>query len=70
MFVKVEALTHMAVNSFEQLKEERLKNAKAAHAALMKQFPESKFDKEATDLIEKIDKELQRMQQAHVVGSK
>ena len=70
MFVKVEALTHMAVNSFEQLKEERLKNAKAAHAALMKQFPESKFDKEATDLIEKIDKELQRMQQAQVVGSK
>jgi len=37
---------------------------------LMKQFPESKFDKEATDLIEKIDKELQRMQQAQVVGSK
>ncbi|WP_236973418.1 outer membrane protein assembly factor BamD [Maribacter sp. 6B07] len=70
MFVKVEALTHMAVNSFEQLKEERLKNAKAAHAALMKQFPESKFDKEATDLIEKIDKELQRLQQAQVVGSK
>ena len=70
MFVKVEALTNMAVNSFEQLKEERLKNAKAAHAALMKQFPESKFDKEATDLIEKIDKELQRMQQAQVVGSK
>lgn len=70
MFVKVESLTHMAVNSFEQLKEERLKNAKAAHAALMKQFPESKFDKEATDLIEKIDKELQRMQQAQVVGSK
>ena len=59
----------MAVNSFEQLKEERLKNAKSAHAAMQKQFPESKFDKEATDLIEKIDKELQRMQ-AQVVESK
>ena len=66
MFIKVEALTHMAVNSFEQLKEERLKNAKAAHVALKKQFPETKFDKEATNLIEKIDKELQRMQAQNV----
>jgi len=36
---------------------------------MKKQFPESKFDKEATDLIEKIDKELQRMQ-AQTVESK
>ena len=62
MFVKLEALTHMAMNSFENLKEERLKSAKAAYTALKKQFPESKFDKEANSLLEKINKELQRLQ--------
>ena len=62
MFIKLQALTHMAMNSFESLKEERLKSAKAAHSSLKKQYPESKFDKEATDLLEKIDKELQRLQ--------
>ena len=62
MFVKVQALTHMAMNSFESLKEERLKNARAAYVTLKKQYPESKFDKEATSLLEKIDKELQQLQ--------
>ena len=62
MFVKLEALTHMAMNSFENLKEERLKSAKAAYTSLKKQFPESKFDKEANSLLEKINKELQRLQ--------
>ena len=62
MFVKLEALTHMAMNSYESLKEERLKSAKAAYTALKKQFPESKFDKEANSLLEKINKELQRLQ--------
>ena len=62
LFIKVDALTHMAMNSFERVKEERLKNAKTAYTSLKKQFPESKFDKEAGDLIEKIDRELQRMQ--------
>ncbi|WP_339627461.1 outer membrane protein assembly factor BamD [uncultured Maribacter sp.] len=62
MFVKLEALTHMAMNSYESLKEERLKSAKAAYTTLKKQFPESKFDKEANNLLEKINKELQRLQ--------
>ena len=62
MFVKLEALTHMAMNSFESLKEERLKSAKAAYNTLKKQFPESKFDKEANTIIEKINKELQRLE--------
>lgn len=52
----------MAMNSFESLKEERLKNARAAYVTLKKQYPESKFDKEATSLLEKIDKELQQLQ--------
>ncbi|WP_339653657.1 outer membrane protein assembly factor BamD [uncultured Maribacter sp.] len=62
MFVKLQALAHMAMNSFESLKEERLKTAKAAYSTLKKQYPESKFDKEVNDLIEKINKELQRLQ--------
>lgn len=62
MFVKLDALTHMAMNSFESLKAERLKTAKAAYNTLKKKYPESKFDKEATNLIEKINKELQRLE--------
>lgn len=62
MFVKLEALTHMAMNSFESLKEERLKSAKAAYNTLKKQYPKSKFDKDANSIIEKINKELQRLQ--------
>ncbi len=62
MFVKLEALTHMAMNSFESLKEERLIAAKAAYNTLKKQYPKSKFDKDANTIIEKINKELQRLQ--------
>tara|TARA_R110002074_G_scaffold161480_5_gene319412 strand:+ start:5355 stop:6182 length:828 start_codon:yes stop_codon:yes gene_type:complete len=62
MFVKLEALTHMAMNSFESLKEERLIAAKAAYNTLKKQYPTSKFDKDANTIIEKINKELQRLQ--------
>nr|WP_235843201.1 outer membrane protein assembly factor BamD [Maribacter hydrothermalis] len=69
MFVKLDALTHMAMNSFESLKTERLKTAKAAYNTLKKKYPESKFDKEATNLIEKINKELQRLE-PQIVESK
>lgn len=62
MFIKMQALTHMAMNSFESLKAERLKSAKAAYTTLKKQFPESKYDQKASDLLEKIDLELQRLQ--------
>nr|WP_249356233.1 outer membrane protein assembly factor BamD [Maribacter sp. ACAM166] len=62
LFIKMDALTHMAMNSFESLKEERLKDAKAAYTVLKKRYPESKFDIKATNLLEKIDRELQRLQ--------
>lgn len=62
LFIKMDALTHLAMNSFDALKEERLENAKAAYEALKKQYPVSKYDKEATDLLKKIDNELQRLQ--------
>ncbi|WP_405382426.1 outer membrane protein assembly factor BamD [Maribacter sp. LLG6340-A2] len=66
MFIKMDALTHMAMNSFESLQEERLNEAKAAYMALKKKYPETKYDKKATNLLEKIDKELQRFQKQDV----
>lgn len=62
MFIKMKALTHMAMNSFESLQEERLKNAKAAYTSFKKQFPESKYDQEASNLMGKINQELLRFQ--------
>ena len=62
LFIKLEALTHMAMNSFESLQKERLTSAKAAYVNLKKQYPETKFEKQATQLNEKIEKELQRFQ--------
>lgn len=59
LYLKLEATTNMALNSFEALKQERLKNAKDAHKVLNKQFPKTKFAKKADNLLEKIEKELQ-----------
>ncbi len=60
LYVKLDATTHMAMNSFERLQEERLQTAKAAYTVLKKQYPETKYDEEASDLIQKIEKELQK----------
>jgi outer membrane protein assembly factor BamD len=58
-FVKLEATTNLAMNSFEVFKKERLNTAKEAYVTFKKQYPESEFDKKAADLLEKIEKELQ-----------
>jgi len=60
LFVKADAKTNMALNSFESLQEERLLDAKTAYLAFKKQYPESNFEKEASKLIAKIEKELQK----------
>ncbi len=59
LYLKLEASTGMALNSFESLKQERLENAKEAYRVLKKQYPETKFAKKADNLLEKIEKELQ-----------
>jgi len=59
LYLKLEASTNMALNSFESLKQERLDNAKEAYNVLKKQYPETKFAKKADNLLEKIEKELQ-----------
>ncbi|TMM56906.1 outer membrane protein assembly factor BamD [Maribacter algarum] len=58
LYLKLEASTGMALNSFESLKQERLENAKEAYRVLKKQYPETKFTKKADNLLEKIEKEL------------
>jgi len=58
LYYKVEASTNLALNSIDFVKKERLENAKAAHAVLFKNFPETQFAKKANKLLEKINKEL------------
>ncbi|WP_299536411.1 outer membrane protein assembly factor BamD [Ulvibacterium sp.] len=58
LYVKVEATTNLALNSFEALKPERLQTAKAAYNVLKKQYPETKYAEEADNLLETIEKEL------------
>jgi outer membrane protein assembly factor BamD len=59
LFYKVKALTNLALNSTEQRKRERLDDAKTAYNALKKSFPQTQFEKQAEDLMEKVDRELQ-----------
>ena len=59
LYLKVEATTNMALNSFDAVKKERLENAKEAYSVLKKQYPETQFEKKAANLLAKIDKELQ-----------
>ena len=58
-FIKVEATTNLAMNSFEVFKKDRLNTAKEAYDTFRKQYPESEFDKRAADLLKKIEKELE-----------
>ena len=57
-YLRLEASTTLALNSTDIRKKERLDNARTAFNQLMKSYPETKFNKKATDLVEKIDKEL------------
>lgn len=58
LFVKADALTHMAMNSFRSLQKERLESAKEAIMAFKKQYPNTKFEKEITSLTEKVENGL------------
>tara|TARA_R110002167_G_scaffold91083_23_gene245052 strand:- start:1825 stop:2622 length:798 start_codon:yes stop_codon:yes gene_type:complete len=59
LYYKLEAATEFAMNSFQGLQKKRFEDAKAAYIVLKKQFPETKFEKKANDLLAKIDKELE-----------
>ncbi len=59
LFYKLKALTNLALNSAEAKKRLRLLDAKSAYTLLMKNFPQTHFENKASDLMEKIEKELQ-----------
>lgn len=58
LYLKIEAATNLALNSTELRKKERLEDAKEAYEALFRYFPESKYEKDAGNLLSKVDKEL------------
>lgn len=70
LYYRVEASTNLALNSVEFVQKERLETAKAAHAVLFKNFPETKFAKKANNLLKKIDKELGDYMQPEVSSTK
>jgi outer membrane protein assembly factor BamD len=57
LYYRLEATTNRALNSFDNKKEERLLEAKTAYGTLKKYFPETKFAKDADNLLAKIEKE-------------
>ena len=59
LFYKMKALSNLALNSTEQKKKERLQEAKTAYNTLKKNFPETQFEKDANNMMEKVEKELQ-----------
>lgn len=59
LFYKVQATTNLALNSVESKKPERLQDAKTAYNTLLKNYPETKYSKEANNLMEDINKELE-----------
>ncbi|WP_368662298.1 hypothetical protein [Zobellia laminariae] len=64
MFYRFESASRFALNSFERLQEERLKEAIADYNAFKKQFPESEHAGEAEKILEKVKLELQGFTQA------
>lgn len=55
LYQKLVASTNLALNSTVSKKKERLQEAKAAHTALFKLYPETKYADKANDLADKIN---------------
>lgn len=60
LFYKFDSSYRMAINSIFGKMEERLKNAKANYAALVKFKPDTKYKKEADEMLANIETELQK----------
>ncbi|MCG2459965.1 outer membrane protein assembly factor BamD [Flavobacteriaceae bacterium F89] len=61
LYYKIEATTNIAVNSFENKKPERLKEAKAAYDNLIKYYPNTTYKSKADELLKKINNETQNL---------
>jgi len=70
LYYRLESNSNLAFNSTNYRKNERLENAKAAHAMLFKNFPETSFAKKANKLLEKINKELGKTVQPEELSTK
>lgn len=70
LYYKFDSATALALNSLNFLKKERFENAKKYYANLIKQFPETQFDKKAQNLLKKLDKEIGKIETAKIVSSK
>jgi len=58
LYYRIEATTNLALNSTENRKQERLENALDAYNTLLRYYPETQFKKEADNLSDKIQKQL------------
>jgi len=58
LYLKVEATTNLAVNSYKVRQQERYQTAKEAYDAFVKKYPESEFMIKANSLLKKIEKGL------------
>ena len=58
-FLRLEASTNLALNSTDRKKKERLDEAREAYNQLNKNYPQSKYQKRAVELVEKLDSELE-----------
>lgn len=56
-YFKLKSATILALNSTFQKKEERLEEAREAHRLLIKNYPVTKYAKEAQDLLDSLEKE-------------
>ena len=59
MYYRFESATQFALNSFDRLKPERIKEAQEDYDALKEQFPETKYAEKAEKLVQKIASEQQ-----------
>jgi len=60
LYYKLDSAYQLAINSVPSKMEERLKNAKTAHANLMKFSENSKYKAKADEMIARIDQELKQ----------
>ena len=60
LYYKLDSSYQLAINSVEYKKQERLNNAKAAHASLLKFKADTEFRDEAENMLERIEQDLQK----------
>ncbi len=60
-FWRFDSAYQLAIGSVERLMEERLEAARDAHESLIKYYPQGKYNKEATAMIEDINERLQQI---------